>query len=156
MMAIKQRVMIQPGGLIEVRSPEFPSGEQAEVIVLLDAVASGEAGAANLDAEWAKLRRHAGAMDSGDPNSSDNDRIDADLARIFHPLPELWLCGLAQGYSGGIAEHVRSISGPRVCSLMSSIHRSSRVRRCWMPLLHPLSVMISDRNTSRIGNDSLR
>jgi urease accessory protein UreE len=30
-----------------------------------------------------RLRRHAGAVSSGDPLSADNDRIDADLAREY-------------------------------------------------------------------------
>ena len=28
---------------------------------------------------WQRLRRYAGAMESGDPRSADNERIDADL-----------------------------------------------------------------------------
>jgi hypothetical protein len=39
--ALKQRVTIQPGGLIEVRSSELTPGAQAEVIVLVDS-SSGE------------------------------------------------------------------------------------------------------------------
>jgi hypothetical protein len=38
---------------------------------------------AEKQAELAKLMRHAGAVDSGDPRSADNDRIDADLAREY-------------------------------------------------------------------------
>lgn len=30
-----------------------------------------------------QLMRHAGAVDSGDPRSADNERIDADLAREY-------------------------------------------------------------------------
>jgi hypothetical protein len=30
-----------------------------------------------------RLRRHAGALNSGDPHSADNERIDADLAREY-------------------------------------------------------------------------
>ena len=30
-----------------------------------------------------QLKRHAGAVDSGDPRSADNERIDADLAREY-------------------------------------------------------------------------
>ena len=30
-----------------------------------------------------RLLRHAGAVSSGDPNSADNERIDADLAREY-------------------------------------------------------------------------
>lgn len=34
-------------------------------------------------AAWERLLRHAGAVNSGDPNSADNDRIDADLVREY-------------------------------------------------------------------------
>lgn len=33
--ALKQMVTVQPGGVIEVRSPDLPVGSEAEVIVLL-------------------------------------------------------------------------------------------------------------------------
>lgn len=36
MVAIRQRVTVQPGGVIELRSPELPPGSQADVIVLLE------------------------------------------------------------------------------------------------------------------------
>jgi len=32
---------------------------------------------------WERLSRHAGAVDSGDPHSADNERIDEDLAREY-------------------------------------------------------------------------
>ena len=35
--AIRQQVTVQPGGVIEIRSPELTPGSSAEVIVLLDA-----------------------------------------------------------------------------------------------------------------------
>ena len=34
--ALRQKVKVQPGGLIEIRSPELIAGSQAEVIVLVD------------------------------------------------------------------------------------------------------------------------
>ena len=34
--AIRQRVTVQPGGVIEVRSPELTAGARAEVIILLE------------------------------------------------------------------------------------------------------------------------
>ena len=34
--AIKQVVTVQPGGVIEIRSPDLPEGARAEVIVILD------------------------------------------------------------------------------------------------------------------------
>ena len=73
--AVRQIVTIQPGGVVEVRSPELTAGEQAEVIVLVQAAAGvdGKPPAGT----W---RRHAGAINSGDPRAADNERIDADLA----------------------------------------------------------------------------
>ncbi len=40
---------------------------------------------ANADSEaaWSRLRQFAGAANSGDPQSADNRRIDADLAREY-------------------------------------------------------------------------
>lgn len=35
MTAIQQRVFVQPGGRVELRSPELPDGAEAEVIVLV-------------------------------------------------------------------------------------------------------------------------
>jgi len=35
------------------------------------------------DAAWAIMLAHAGAVDSGDPFSSNNERIDADLVREY-------------------------------------------------------------------------
>lgn len=35
-----------------------------------------------------RLRQHAGAVNSGDPNSADNDRIDEDLAREYDSTHE--------------------------------------------------------------------
>ena len=34
--ALRQTVIVQPGGVIEIRSPELPVGAAAEVIVLVD------------------------------------------------------------------------------------------------------------------------
>jgi len=34
-------------------------------------------------AAWERLLRHAGSVESGDPHSADNERIDADLAREY-------------------------------------------------------------------------
>jgi hypothetical protein len=34
--AIKEHVVVKPGGLIEIRRPELPSGAAAEVIVMVD------------------------------------------------------------------------------------------------------------------------
>jgi hypothetical protein len=37
--AIRQQVTVQPGGVIEIRSPELTPGSSAEVIVLVDSAA---------------------------------------------------------------------------------------------------------------------
>ncbi len=34
-------------------------------------------------AAWERMQRHFGAVNSGDPRSGDNERIDADLAREY-------------------------------------------------------------------------
>ena len=34
-------------------------------------------------AAWERLQRHFGAVNSGDPSSGDNERIDSDLAREY-------------------------------------------------------------------------
>ena len=34
--AVRQRVTVQPGGVVEVRSPELAPGAQADVIVLVE------------------------------------------------------------------------------------------------------------------------
>jgi hypothetical protein len=36
MIAIKQDITVQPGGLIEIRSEQLPAGAHAQVIVLLE------------------------------------------------------------------------------------------------------------------------
>jgi hypothetical protein len=78
MVAIKQHVTVQPGGLIEVRSPQLQAGQQAEIIVLVeqaaDQASSGPMG------RW---KRYAGAINSTDANAADNNRIDSDLTRAY-------------------------------------------------------------------------
>lgn len=84
--AIKQRVTVQAGGLIEVRSPELRQGQQADVIVLIESAAATpprpEVDPTG-DTPLARLQKFAGAFDSGDPHASDNERIDADLANTY-------------------------------------------------------------------------
>lgn len=73
--AIRQQVTVQPGGVIEIRSPELEPGSRAEVIVL---IGSDPGPGSHGSADW---RRHAGALRSGRSDLSDNEHIDADLAR---------------------------------------------------------------------------
>ena len=35
--ALRQKAVVRPGGVIEIRSPELPEGAVAEVIVILEA-----------------------------------------------------------------------------------------------------------------------
>lgn len=83
--AIRQQVTVQPGGVIEIRSPELEPGSRAEVIVLLGSRALTPEDPARSISPTASngtgWRNHAGALRSGAPASSDNDRIDPDLAR---------------------------------------------------------------------------
>jgi hypothetical protein len=86
--AIRQQVTVQPGGVIEIRSPELEPGVRAEVIVLIGARPAPAAGAPDAaaspppaDPNGGDWRGFAGSLRSGTPGASDNDRIDADLAR---------------------------------------------------------------------------
>ena len=54
---MRQRVTVQPGGLIEIRSPELIAGSEAEVIVLVDGVVSERAVRRDVDALDALLKR---------------------------------------------------------------------------------------------------
>jgi hypothetical protein len=90
MVAVKQMVTVQAGGRIEVTSPELLPGAQAEVIVIMAEQPAAGAAATRpklTDEEYReanrKLERFLGAVNSGDPRSGDNDRIDADLAREY-------------------------------------------------------------------------
>jgi hypothetical protein len=67
--ALRQQVTVQPGGVIEVRSPELPPGARAEVIVLLErstpdppATSGGSAGNRQDADAWERLSRFAGAL----------------------------------------------------------------------------------------------
>jgi hypothetical protein len=80
--SIRQRVTVQADGLIEVRSPELQPGTEVEVIVLVDLVRKQTEPPGDVPPlrGW---RSYAGVLNSGDPQSADNDRIDADLARSY-------------------------------------------------------------------------
>lgn len=84
---IKQRVTVQPGGAVEVRSPELTPGAHAEVTVLVEQTGVAPAEPGRPVPDW--RRDFAGVIDSGDPRSSDNGRIDADLAREYGSPREL-------------------------------------------------------------------
>lgn len=84
--AIKQQVTVLPGGVIEVRSPELTPGARAEVIVLVEQDFTAAGASPNRPvSEW---RHFAGVIDSGDAHSSNNDQIDADLAKNSASYPD--------------------------------------------------------------------
>ena len=68
--AIHTTVIVKEGGLLELRLPELRAGDSASVTVRV------EEGSAKVP-DW---RQFAGVIDSGNPNSADNDGIDEDLA----------------------------------------------------------------------------
>ncbi|MCY3023327.1 MAG: hypothetical protein NTW87_30480 [Planctomycetota bacterium] len=94
--ALRQVVTIQPGGRIEITAPELRAGTKAEVIVLLaERKRAGRAAKSHPKPAQRKPRagrggfeRFIGAVNSGDPHSADNDRIDADLAREYENTHE--------------------------------------------------------------------
>jgi hypothetical protein len=73
---IRQTVTVQPGGLVEIRSPELREGDQAEVTVVVNRPTNGEPQGSS-PGGW---RRYAGAVNRNDAHGGDNQQIDADLA----------------------------------------------------------------------------
>ena len=63
--AIIERIVIKPGGIIEMQSPELPAGETAEVIVLLDPPAP----------EKIKLSEMRGAAKGGFASAEEADKF---------------------------------------------------------------------------------
>jgi hypothetical protein len=58
--ALKQTVVVQPGGLIEIRAPELAAGTEAEVIVLVESKPNlGGVTEADRDAAVLEERRRA-------------------------------------------------------------------------------------------------
>ncbi len=72
---IRQTVTVQPGGLVEIRSPELREGDQAEVTVVVARPPNGEA-QGSPPGGW---RRYAGTVNRNDTHAGDNQRVDADL-----------------------------------------------------------------------------
>ena len=78
-LAIRQIVTVRAAGVLEVRSPDLHPGDQAEVTVVVTPKAE-TATHPPTDGGGGSWRDLAGAINTGDPRSSDNERIDADLA----------------------------------------------------------------------------
>lgn len=78
--SLKRKVIVQPGGLIEIQSPDLPPGATVEVIVLLDqppAPTSQSSNSASRD-QFQSLREQIIA--SGIPLLSD-DEIEQEVAQ---------------------------------------------------------------------------
>jgi hypothetical protein len=76
---IRQILRVQPGGVIELRSAELHEGDEAEVTVVITQSAHLKLPRTHTG-DW---RRFAGAFNSGDSKSGDNNGIDADLAESY-------------------------------------------------------------------------
>lgn len=82
---IKERVKIQAGGLIEMRSTDLVPGLEADVIVMVEQPAIANSAAATpVSSEW---RHFAGALKGDTLGTSDNVQIDTDLAREYGSVP---------------------------------------------------------------------
>jgi hypothetical protein len=80
---IKQTVTVKPGGVVEIRSPELQEGDVAEVTVVV-----GQPPApSELTSQARDWRRFAGIF-KGDPNTGDNRRVDAELAKEYGSSPK--------------------------------------------------------------------
>jgi hypothetical protein len=80
---IKERVTVQPGGLVELRSAELPPGLKADLTVVVVVGEPAEVNAPEQVAPTRDWRQFAGVLDSGERSSSNNEQIDADLAREY-------------------------------------------------------------------------
>jgi hypothetical protein len=76
---IRQTVTVQPGGVVEIRSPELREGDQAEVTVVVKQPANGGTHHSQ-NGGW---RRYAWAVNRKDGHAADNQRIDTDLANEY-------------------------------------------------------------------------
>lgn len=59
--AIKQTVVVQPGGLVQVQSPRLHEGDRAEVIVLVEEQSASGAGSAPVS-KWSDFIGSAGGQ----------------------------------------------------------------------------------------------
>ena len=74
--ALRQKAVVKPGGVIEIRSPELPVGARAEVIIILETPSTTPLG-------WPTgfFERFAGSLpDFPDIDSEGNYEIRAELS----------------------------------------------------------------------------
>lgn len=100
MMELKQTAIVRQNGVLQVRSPRLKRGARVRVTVEPVKARQGAASARPWQAPLRKLsaaeRRRAdarllkyfGSINSGDPRSADNDKIDRDLAREYSSTHE--------------------------------------------------------------------
>ncbi len=83
----KQIEAVYENGVLRPVEPiELPEGQGLDLILITrDAEQPAQKGKGDQELSVAReqLMHYAGAVDSGDPRSADNDRIDADLAREY-------------------------------------------------------------------------
>jgi hypothetical protein len=93
--AVRQTVTIQPGGRIEITSPDLPEGAEAEVVVKVNAtggrprwcLAQPKLTEAECRAARTRFRKACNRIDLGRPTGLDNLKIDEDLAREYGNAP---------------------------------------------------------------------
>lgn len=74
--ALRQKAVVKPGGIIEIRSPELPEGAMAEVIVILET-----SGTKPLGWPTGFFERFAGSLpDFPDIESEGNFEVRAELS----------------------------------------------------------------------------
>jgi hypothetical protein len=90
--ALRQTVTVKRRGRVEITAPGLPAGTRAEVIVLVDEplerlpprrVSWPVLTAKERRAARRALVKFCGTINSGDPDSANNERIDRDLAREY-------------------------------------------------------------------------
>ena len=75
--ALRRRVKVQPGGIIEIQSPELTAGAMAEVIVLMETL-EGESARVARARELAELFKTTQALPQAEAISE--DEIAAEIA----------------------------------------------------------------------------
>ena len=72
--ALRQKAVVKPGGVIEIRSPELPEGAVAEVIVILERSRTG-----SLDWPEGFFKRFAGSLPHFPDIEPERNQVRAEL-----------------------------------------------------------------------------
>jgi predicted DNA-binding antitoxin AbrB/MazE fold protein len=73
---------VYENGVLKPAEP-LPLKEHEAVRVTVEPILTGPAASSQRTADLARLMAHAGAVDLGRPTGTDNESIDADLAREY-------------------------------------------------------------------------